>query len=84
MLGKASPSFIRKSVYGPALGPRAAELPGMVGLELKDLFPDTPRAIYTEGGDLSVIRKATEAALKNVRMDMIRPTDKVNILSSQY
>ncbi|TFH32700.1 MAG: hypothetical protein E4G97_02070 [Deltaproteobacteria bacterium] len=84
MLGKASPSFIRKSVYGPAPGPRAAELPGMVGLELKDLFPDTPRAIHTEGGDLSVIRKATEAALKNVPMDMIRPTDKVNILSSQY
>jgi len=84
MLGKASPSFIRKSVYGPAPGPRAAELPGIVGLVLRDLFPDIPKEIYTEGGDLSVIRKATEAALKNVRMDMIRPTDTVNILSSQY
>jgi len=84
MLGKATPSFIRKSVYGPAPGPRAAELPGIVGLVLRDLFPDIPKEIYTEGGDLSVIRKATEAALKNVRMDMIRPTDTVNILSSQY
>ena len=84
MHGKASPSFIRKSVYGPAPGPRAAELPGIVGLELRDLFPDIPKEIYTEGGDLSVIRKATENALKNVNMDMIRPTDKVNILSSQY
>jgi len=53
-------------------------------LVLRDLFPDIPKEIYTEGGDLSVIRKATEAALKNVRMDMIRPTDTVNILSSQY
>lgn len=84
MLGNASPSFIRKSVYGPAPGPRAAELPGIVGLGLRDLFPDIPKEIYTEGDDLSVIRKATEAALENVRMDMIRPTDKVNILSSQY
>lgn len=84
MPGKASPSFIRKSVYGPAPGPRAAELPGMVGLQLRDLFPDIPKEIYTEGGDLSVIRKATEDALKNVNMAMIRPRDKVNILSSQY
>ena len=74
----------QKIGYGPAPGPRAAELPGIVGLGLRDLFPDIPKEIYTEGGDLSVIRKATEAALKNVNMEMIRPTDKVNILSSQY
>jgi len=84
MLKKASPSFIRKSVYGPEPGQRAAELPGIVALELRTLFPDIPREIYLEGGDLSVIRKATQAALKKVNMEMIRPKDKVNILSSQY
>ena len=84
MLKKASPSYIRKSIYGPEPGQRAAELPGIGGLELRSLFPDIPKEIFTEGGDLSVIRKATQESLRNVNMDMILPKDKVNILSSQY
>ena len=84
MLGKASPSYIRKSVYGPEPRSRAAELPGIGALEIRDLFPDIPKEIYLEGGDVSVIREATIDALKNVNMDMIRPKDTVNILSSQY
>ncbi len=84
MLEKASPSYIRKSVYGPEPRRRAAELPGIVALEIKDLFPDIPKEIYLEGGDVSVIREATQEALKNVNMDMIRPKDTINILSSQY
>jgi hypothetical protein len=85
MLAKASPSTIRDSVYGP--GPcrrRAAELPGIGALKIRDLFPDVPREIYLEGQDVSVIRDATEETLRNVNMDMIRPGDSVNILSSQY
>lgn len=64
MLNKAKPSYIRKSQYGPAIKKRAGELPGMEALPIRDLFPDVPHEIFLEGGDLSVIRKATEDALK--------------------
>jgi hypothetical protein len=53
-------------------------------LPIRDLFPDVPHEIFLEGGDLSVIRKATEEALKKVNMNMIKPNDTVNLLSSQY
>ncbi len=84
MLKPASPSFIRKSIYGPELRKRAAELSGIGSLEIRDLFPEIPQEIYKEGADLSIIRNATNAALENVDMDKIRPGDSVNILSSQY
>ncbi len=84
MLKKASPSFVRKSIYGPEPGQRVADLPGIVALELRRLFPDIPKEIHREGGDLSVIRRATQEALRNVNMERIQPKDKVNILSSQY
>lgn len=84
MLKKASPSFIRESIYGPEPRKRAAELPGIVGLEIRSLFPDIPEEIYIEGGDVSVIRKETQDALKNVDMQMIQPEHSVNILTSQY
>ena len=81
---QASPSYIRRSIYGPDPRQRAAELPGIGALEIRNLFPDVPEEIYIEGGDLSVIRNATEEALKKVNTDMIQPDDSVNILSSQY
>ncbi len=84
MLNKASPSVIRDSRYGPPVGKRAADLPGMVGLGVAAIFPDIPKALYVEGGDVSIIRKATESALENVKIDMIRPQHTVNILTSQY
>ncbi len=79
-----TPSFVRRSIYGPKPKQRAATLPGMVGLEIRHLFPDVPEAIYVEGGDLSVVREATRKALEGVRMDMIREGHSVNILASQY
>jgi len=84
MLNKAKPSYIRKSIYGPEPKMRVGDLPGIEALEIRDLFPDVPHEIFLEGGDLSVIRKATKDSLKKVKMDMIRPKDTVNILSSQY
>ncbi|MBI4965757.1 MAG: hypothetical protein HY913_20940 [Desulfomonile tiedjei] len=84
MLKKASPSFIRKSVYGPEPRKRAAELPWIGALGVRKLFPDVPEEIYIEGGDLSVIRNATRESLKDVNMAMIQPDHTVNILSSQY
>jgi len=84
MLKKATPSYIRRSIYGPEPKKRAADLPGIVALDFRELFPDIPEAIYLEGGDLAVIRESTRKALKKVAMDRIRPGDTVNILSSQY
>lgn len=88
-LPKARPSFIRPSMYGPATPTglpdmRAADLPGMVALPVQALFPDVPSAIYVEGDDLAPLRKATEEALAGVNMDMIKPRNTVNILTSQY
>ena len=88
-LGKAKPSYIRQSMYGPATATglpkmRAADLPGMVALPVQSLFPDIPKAIYVEGDDLTPIRKATEAALVNCDMSKIKPDSSVNILTSQY
>lgn len=88
-LKKANPGYIRKSMYGPATSTglpamRAADLPGMVALPVQELFPDVPKAIYVEGGNLGRIRKATEQALAGVDMDKIKPRSKVNILTSQY
>ncbi|MCX5908535.1 MAG: hypothetical protein NTY64_15505, partial [Deltaproteobacteria bacterium] len=84
MLNKANPSYIRQSKYGPTIKKRAGELAGIGALPIQDLFPDVPHEIFLEGGNLSAIRKATEESLKKVRMDMIKPDDTVNLLSSQY
>ena len=78
------PPFIRKSKYGPTVRDRAFDLPEIESLNIRDLFPDTPETIYREGGDISVIRKATAEALKKVNMDMIKEGDSVNLLCSQY
>src|SRR5512144_186265 len=84
MWTQPTPSAVRRSIYGPEPKERAAALPGMVGLEIRRLFPDVPQAIYVEGDDLSAVREATRNALRDVRMDRIRPGDAVNILASQY
>ena len=45
-----SPPRIMPSLMGPVLPPkRAAELPGMASLQVKDLFPDIPDKIYLQG-----------------------------------
>lgn len=88
-LPRPTPGMIRDSQYGPQTGTgmpamRAADLPGMVGLPISELFPDVPKAIYVEGDDLDPVRRATEESLKNVDMSMIKEKSTVNILASQY
>jgi hypothetical protein len=79
------PPEVMHSVYGPKPPTqRAPDLADIVSLKVRELFPDTPEAIYQGGRDVSRIRTATEAVLKNVKMDMIRPTDSVNILCSEH
>jgi hypothetical protein len=80
-----SPPKIMPSLMGPVLPPkRAAELPGIASLEVKKLFPDIPDRIYLQGEDLSKIRTATEKALADVDMGMIKPGDSVNLLCSEH
>ena len=78
------PSFYR-SVYGPEpRQKRAASMPGIVSLAVRDLFPDIVPAIYQPGATLAVIRKAAEKALAGVDMSMIGAQDTVNVVSCEH
>jgi len=79
-----SPPSIMPSVYGPEPRQRAAQLPGIVSLGVKELFPDIAEEIYLGGNDLSAVRKGTEDALAGVNMGMIKPQDTVNLLCSEH
>ncbi len=79
-----TPPELVPSVYARDLLPRAALSPRFVSLDVRALFPDIPEAIYSQRGDLSRVRKATERALANVNMDKIRPNDSVNILCCEH
>ena len=80
-----NPPDFMKSVYGPEPRiSRAAGLPGMVSLGVRELFPEMAPEIYLHDGDPAVIRKATEETLKNVNMDKIRPDHTVNLLCSEH
>ena len=74
----------RKSVYGVEPRKRAASLPEIVSLKVRELFPEIPKEIYLQYKDISAIREATQNALAKVNMDMIRPEDSVNILCTQH
>jgi hypothetical protein len=81
----AYPPKIMPSVYGPPPPrQRAADLPGLVSLEVGDLFPDITPAIYLQDDSLSIIRSAAEEALAGVNMNMIKATDTVNVLCSEH
>ena len=81
------PSKARKSEYGvdpKYVEKRAAELPNMTSILLKDLFPDTPETIYPSNKGLEAVREATEKALEDVDMSMIGKDDSVNICASHH
>ena len=80
----AAPPRIVESLFCAPPRPRAAELPGIVSLEVKDLFPDIAPGIYLKGEDLSAVRLATENALAGIDMSMIKSQDTVNILCSEH
>lgn len=63
---------------------RAAELPGMVSVPVRSLFPDVPEPLLSLGGDVSLIRRSAEEALARVDLSAIKPDDSVNILSSEH
>ncbi|MBE6083027.1 MAG: hypothetical protein E7205_10125, partial [Tissierellaceae bacterium] len=83
-----TPISAKPSEYGidPSLvKKRAAELPNMVSIMLKDLFPDLPDIIYpNEENSLEGVRKAAVDSLMKVDMSMIKPEDSVNVLASHH
>ena len=77
----------RQSIYGvdpKLITKRASELPGIVSVKIKNLFPDMPNVIYPGPEGIAAIRKATENALKRVDMSMIKPEHSVNVLASHH
>lgn len=85
-----APISAKSSQYGiePSLvKTRASELPNMVSVMLKDLFPDLPDTIFPDSDNENGIRKVREAARKSllkVDMSMIKPEDSVNVLASHH
>jgi hypothetical protein len=79
------PPAIMPSVYGPTLPVhRARDLPGIVSLPVRELFPDIPPALYGGGPDVTAVREAAEGALDGVDMSMIQPGHSVNVLCSEH
>ena len=78
----------RPSQYGiePALVKRrVAEMPGMVSLKLKELFPDLPDVIYPGPEDaLEKLYEVAKEELRKVDMSMIQPDQSVNVLASHH
>ena len=78
----------KPSQYGidPALvKTRAAELPGMCSLKLKELFPELPDVIFPGGDDaLDKVYECAKEELRKVDMSMIKADQSVNILASHH
>lgn len=76
----------RESAYGvdpKYITKRAYELPGMVFVKMRDLFPEMPDVIWPPGNP-GLIEEVTREALAGVNMDMIQPGDSVNVLASHH
>lgn len=87
MRAPIQPIAPRESQYGipPSLvKTRISQLPGMTSVGLKELFPDLPEVIYPGQEGVGVVRQATEKALAEVDMSMIKPEHSVNILASHH
>ncbi|ROO87956.1 hypothetical protein EDD29_5605 [Actinocorallia herbida] len=81
----AEPPEVMPTVYGPPpQADRGKDIPGLVSLQVRDLFPDIPAAAYHGGPDVSAIRRSTEAVLASVDMAMIGENDTVNLLCSEH
>jgi len=78
----------KPSIYGidPELvKTRVSELPGMVSLYLRELFPDLPPVLLPGGPDaIKNVRQAAHDALMKVDMSMIKPEHSVNVLASHH
>ena len=81
-----APIPARESAYGvdpKYITKRAYQLPGMVFVKMRDLFPEMPDVIWPPGNP-ELIEEVTREALAGVNMDMIQPGDSVNVLASHH
>jgi hypothetical protein len=79
------PPEVMPTAYGPApQAVRGRDIPGLVSLPVRELFPDIPRAMYHGARDTEPVRTAAIRALSSVDMSMIKPTDTVNVLCSEH
>ncbi|SHN15516.1 hypothetical protein [Cryptosporangium aurantiacum] len=79
------PPEVMPTVYGPPpQADRGRDLPGLVSIRTRELFPDIPVAPYRGGDDTAAVRRAAEAALAHVDMSMILPAHTVNVLCSEH
>ena len=79
-----APPKIMESAYFPRPRLRAADLPGMMSLDVRDLFPDIEKETCPIDADLSIIRQLTKDALNQADMGMIRMDHRVNILCTEH
>jgi hypothetical protein len=81
-----TPIPARESAYGvdpKYITKRAYQLPGMVFVKMRNLFPEMPDVICPpENSEL--IEEVTRKVLEGVNMDMIQPGDSVNVLASHH
>lgn len=89
MKATITPGKPRVSAYNmdpKDLSARAADLPGMQGVYIRDLFADAPVPIEVETPDKfrARIRKLTVKELANVDLGKVQPGDSVNILASSH
>jgi len=81
-----SPLPPRISAYGVKpeyIQKRGFQLPNMVFVRIKDLFPDTPGVIWPPSNP-KLIRETTIRALQDIDMSYIKPNHSVNILASHH
>ena len=64
---------------------RISELPGMVSVQLKEIFPDLPEVLYPgDDGALDHLYEVTKNELRKLDMSYIKPDHRVNVLASHH
>lgn len=85
-LTPAPPRISSHAIKPDLLLGRAADLSGMTGLKISDLFSDIPRSVSLESPEIirKQIREITVNTLAKVDLSKIQPQDSVNILASHH
>lgn len=83
-LKPAEPIKSRYTIDPTQLKMRAADLPFMSSILIKDLIPSIPSPIFPSLEGIEAIKRATRRALEKVDFSKIKPGDSVNILASHH
>jgi hypothetical protein len=83
-LKPAAPNRSQYCIDPELLKMRAADLPGMSSLTVRELIPSIPVPLFPSEHGVEAIRQATRDSLNGVDMTKIKPGDSVNILASHH